>query len=231
MQSKKMSSYIYSLQSSATWSYNFFIFIFFLAFFCWWYTPWEFSGHENNVFHVWLPLWLFISEWGLSLVCCQHSQQKRWEKHTKHLARDQGANNCGLTCTTIGGFPKGSVWLGAIWLNPVLRNPQPTPSACNAQVCSACQARTSIQHHCSSVNHGFLFSPPSFPLFHFAAIQYGCPNKENLAVQIQLGLERERSAEEASAVEKAAKALWGGSPWHLSTRGPSARGRLGFIGK
>lgn len=44
--------------------------------------------------------------------------------------RDQGANSYGLTCTTIGGFPKGSVWLSAIWLNPVLRNPQPTPSAC-----------------------------------------------------------------------------------------------------
>lgn len=62
---------------------------FFFAFFCW-YTPWEFSGHENNVFHVWLPLWLFISEWGLSLVCCQRSQQKRWEKHTKHLAGIRG---------------------------------------------------------------------------------------------------------------------------------------------
>lgn len=65
----------------------------------------------------------------LCLVCCQCSQQKRWEKHIQHLARDQGANTYGLTCTTIAGFPKGSVWLGAIWLNLVLRNPQPTPSA------------------------------------------------------------------------------------------------------
>lgn len=63
------------------------------------------------------------SQSGLSLVCCQRAQQKRWEKHTKHLARDQGANTYALMCTTIVGFPKGSVWLGAIWLNPVLRNP------------------------------------------------------------------------------------------------------------
>lgn len=50
-------------------------------------------------------------------------------------------------------------------------------------------------------------------------------------MQIQLGLERNRSAKEASAVEEGAKVLWDGGPWHLSTGGPSARGRLGFIGK
>lgn len=48
----------------------------------------------------------------LSLVCCQRSQQKHWEKHIKHLARDQGANTYGLTCTTIAGFHKGCVWFG-----------------------------------------------------------------------------------------------------------------------
>lgn len=98
-------------------------------------------------------------------------------------------------------------------------------------MCRACQARTSIQHHCSSVIHGLLLFPPSFLLFQLADIQYGCSNKENLTVQIQLGLERNRSAKEASAVEEGAKVLWDGGPWHLSTGGPSARGRLGFIGK
>lgn len=50
-------------------------------------------------------------------------------------------------------------------------------------------------------------------------------------MQIQLDLGRNRSAEEASAVEEGAKVLWDGGPWHLSTAGPGARGRLGFIGK
>lgn len=99
-------------------------------------------------------------------------------------------------------------------------------------MCRACQARTSIQHHCSSVIHGFLLSLPSFLLFQLADIQYGCPNKANLTGQIQLGLERKRSAEEASAVEEGAKVLWDGGPWHFfDWGGPSAKGRLGFIGK
>lgn len=65
--------------------------------FCFWsYTTQECSRHIDNVFHLWLLLWLYTSEWGLSLVCCQHSQQKHWEKHTKHLARDHGANTFAL---------------------------------------------------------------------------------------------------------------------------------------
>lgn len=105
--------------------------------------------------------------------------------------------SCGPQLEASIGFPKGFVWLEAIWLNPVLRNPQPTPSAWRPRCVEPARP---VLPSSSSVIHRFLRCLPFFPLFQLADIQYRCPNKEKLTTQIQVGLERNRSAGEPSTV-------------------------------